>query len=196
MARKKQQEDYEQRLRDSFDHWQHLYEYGGQDPSWPDGTNLNLIRNHIYYYKHKIAETLAPGTYPEIYYRAVPPEVANDYMARSEEIRETAKASLVLYLSDENYQYLAKRIDSLNPQQAKQLCVRNVINYAAGLETAIKKDDLVTMRRHRNPDSYLSAFASCAEKVKNLKPPENEQLNLLYSSDDNEQDMEDEGWEM
>lgn len=197
MAKKKQQEDYEQQLRDSFDHWQHLYEYGGQDPSWPDGVNLNLVRNHIFYYKQKIEETMEPGAYPEIYHRAVPPEVSSDYMARSDEIRETAKASLALYLSDENYQYLSKRIDSLDPKQAKQLCVRNVLNYAVGLEMAIKEDDLVTMRRHRNPDTYLSSFASCAEKVRNLKPPENEQLNLFYSCDDyDEQEVDDEEWEM
>lgn len=197
MAKKKQQEDYEQQLRDSFDHWQHLYEYGGQDPSWSDGVNLNLVRNHIYYYKRKIKETMAPEAYPEIHHQATPPEVSDDYMAGSDEIRKTAKTSLTLYLSDKNYQYLSKRINSLDPKQAKQLCVRDVLDYAAGLEMAIKEDDLVTMRRHRNPDTYLSAFASCAEKVKNLKPPENEQISLFhFYDDDDEQDRDDEELEM
>lgn len=197
MARKKQQEDYEKQLRDSFDHWQQLYEYGGQDPFWPDGTNLNLVRNHIYYYKRKIEETMQPGEYPEIYHRAVPPEVPDDYIARSDEIRETAKASLAAYLSDENYQYLSKRIDSLDPKQAKQLSVRNVLGYADGLKIAIKEDDLVTMRRHRDPDTYLSSFASCAEKVRNLKPPENEQLSLFHFYDNRGgQDVDDEELEL
>lgn len=197
MAKKKQQEDYEKQLRESFDHWQNLYEYGGQDPFWPDGVNLNLVRNHIYYYKRKIEETMEPKAYPEIYHRARPPEVPDNYIARADEIREKANASLALYLSDGNYQYLSKRIDSLDPKQAKELSVRNVLGYAAGLEIAIEEDDLVTMRRHRNPDTYLSSFASCAEKVKNLKPPENEQISLFHSyDDDDEQDMDDEELEI
>lgn len=197
MAKKKQQEDYEKQLRASFDHWQNLYEYGGQDPFWPDGALLNLVRNHIYYYKYKIEETMEPKAYPEIYHRAIPPEVPKDYIAGADEIREKANASLALYLSDENYQYLSKRFDSLDPKQAKQLSVRNVLNYAVGLEIAIKEDDLVTMRRHRNPDTYLSSFASCVEKVKNLKPPENEQISLFHFNDVyDEQDMDDEELEM
>lgn len=197
MAKKKQQEDYEKSLRESFDRWQFIYEHGCNDPGWPDGTNLNLVRNHIYYYKRQIEETMKPEAYPEIYYRAIPPEVPNDYIAKADDIREKARASLVLYLNDKDYQYLAKRIDGLNPKQEKQLCVRNVLNYAQGLIMAIQKDDLVTMRRHRNPDSYLSSFKSCADKVRDLKPPENEQLNLFCSYDDfDEPDMDDEEWEM
>lgn len=198
MAKKKQQEDYEKSLRESFDRWQFIYEHGCNDPSWPDGVNLNLVRNHIFYYKRKIEETTEPWAYPEIYHQAAPPEVSDAYMARSAEIRETAGASLALYLSDGNYQYLSKRIDSLDPKQAKQLCVRNVLNYATGLEIAIKEDDLVTMRRHRNPDTYLSSFASCAEKLRNLKPPEHGQFSLFHfydgydepGMDDNEDELE------
>jgi hypothetical protein len=197
MAKKKQQEDYEQKLRDSFDHWQHLYEYGGQDPSWADGVNLNLVRNHIYYYKRQIEETMEPGSYPEIYYRARPPEVPNDYMARAGEIREKAQVSLSLYRADKEYRFLARRVDLLDPKDEKRLCVRNVLNYAAGLEMAIQEDDLVTMRRHLNPDSYLSSFKSCAEKVRDLKPPENEQLSLFHFYDGYDgQDMDEEELEM
>lgn len=197
MAKKKQQEDYEKSLRESFDRWQFIYEHGSNDPGWPDGTNLNLVRNHVIYYKRQIEETMKPEAYPEIYYRVIPPEVSNDYIAKADDIREKARASLVLYLNDKDYQYLAKRIDGLNPKQEKQLCVRNVLNYAQGLIMAIQKDDLVTMRRHRNPDTYLSSFKSCAEKVRNLKPPENEQLNLFCAYDDfDEPDMDDEELEM
>mgnify|MGYP000847428258 CR=1 FL=1 len=196
MAKKKQQEDYEKSLQESFDRWQHIYEHGCQDPFWPDGTNLNLVRTHIYIYKNKIEETMKPDTYPEIYYQAAPPEVSNDYIAKADDIREKAKASLALYLSDKDYQYLSKRVDGLDPKQEKKLHVRNVLNYALGLEMAIREDDLVTMRRHRNAENYLPSFKSCAEKVRNLKPPENEQINMFFTYDSydepdmNEDEME------
>lgn len=55
----------------------------------------------------------------------------------------------------------------------------------------------MTMRRHRNPDSYLSSFKSCAEKVRELKPPETGQISLFHIYDDfDEQDMDDEELEM
>lgn len=48
-----------------------------------------------------------------------------------------------------------------------------------GLEQAIASDDLISMRRHENPDRYIESFLECAEKVKSLKPIENEQLSLF-----------------
>ena len=30
-----------------YKQWHHYWTYGGQDPSWPDGCNMHLIRNHI-----------------------------------------------------------------------------------------------------------------------------------------------------
>lgn len=34
-------------LIDSFLRWEHIRTYGCQDPFYPDGENMNLIRNHI-----------------------------------------------------------------------------------------------------------------------------------------------------
>jgi hypothetical protein len=192
MAKKKTQEDYGKSLADSYAQWEHYYVNGGQDPFWPDGTNLNLIINHIRYYKGKIEETMQPEDYPEIYHHNLPPEVPQEYMARPEEIREAAKASLGRYLTDPDYQFLCRRVDGLNPKQAKEIHIRNVIGYAEGLEKAIQTDDLVSMRRHRNSDYYIESFSSCAEKVRNWKPPENEQLNLFNMVYDDEQEFEDE----
>lgn len=45
--RKKAKEDYAKQLEDSFNQWDHYRTQGGSDPFWPDGTNMNLIRNHI-----------------------------------------------------------------------------------------------------------------------------------------------------
>ncbi|MDR0819536.1 MAG: hypothetical protein LBN43_08210 [Oscillospiraceae bacterium] len=192
MAKKAQQEDYAQSLSQEFDQWERYYTHGGQDPFWADGVNLNLIRNHIFYYKHKIEETMKPSEYPNVYYRDEPPEVDPRYMARTDEIRKNAAASLERYLADPDYKFLCRRVESINPKQAKQICIRNVINYAQGLYDAIKRDDLVTMRRHERAEGYLKSFASCAEKVRNLKPPENEQLSMFGSYDGDEEEDEEE----
>lgn len=184
MAKKKAQEDFGEKLRQSYAHWQHLYENGGSDPTWPDGVNLNLVRNHIIYYKCQLEEA-HPTLYglPEVYYRDLPPEVDQEYMARPDEIRAAAKVSLARYQADPDYQYLCTRIDTMNPKDINKTCIANVIGYVTGLEQAISANDLVHMRRHRNAENYLDAFSSCAQKVKDLKPPENEQLSFFYHYD-------------
>ncbi|OLN30101.1 hypothetical protein DSOL_3233 [Desulfosporosinus metallidurans] len=191
MSRTKNNESSEAELQKSFDQWDALYEFGGHDPFWPDGVNLNLVRNHILYYKKQIEESCEPENYPAIYHRESPPEVSQDYMARADEIRENAKHSLALYKQDENYCFLLTRVDRIDPKEAKRLCVRNVINYTKSLEAAIASDDLVTMRRHENSERYLPSFEQCAQRVRELKLPENEQLSLfsLLLED------EDEPWE-
>lgn len=94
-------------------------------------------------------------------------------MARADEIRRKAKESFSLYLQDENYLYLWEMVSRVPPKEAKRLCVKNVIGYVSGLELAILNDNLVTMRQHGKADTYLSAFASCAEKVRELMGKEN-----------------------
>lgn len=65
------------------DHWNYINENGCNDPFWPDGSNINLTRNHIISYKRDIAE-LCEKTgmpLPEEYFLKVPPEVDMNYMA-------------------------------------------------------------------------------------------------------------------
>ena len=59
-----------------------------------------------------------------------------------------------------------------------------MLNYAQALETAIREDDLVTMRRHERADRYLDSFRSCAVKVRDVL--ESQELNLfaLAAQDD------------
>ncbi len=176
---KKEKNCHEVELQKAFDRWDELYSSGGNDPFWPDGVNLNLVRNHILYYKKEIEQTYEPQNYPPIYYRETPQEVPQDYMARSEEIRVNAKRSVELYKADPNYRFLLSRIDRLHPKDVKETCIQNVINYVKDLEQAIASDDLISMRRHENPNRYIEAFHECVEKVKLLKPIYNEQLSLL-----------------
>jgi len=59
-------EKFEKDLIYSFSQWQNQYENGSCDPTWSDGINLNLLRNHIIFYKRKLEEV---AYYPEVYYR-------------------------------------------------------------------------------------------------------------------------------
>ena len=194
---KKQQKDYAAQLQASFDSWNHLNVHGGSDPSWADGFNMNLVRNHILHGKREIEENMPSLSYPEIYYRETPPEVDGHYMARADEIRENAKKSFAAYKVDPDYQYLRSRVTRLTERQKKDTSIENVIGYAEGLEKAIEKDDLVTMRRHERTSGYLESFSSCAERVRNLAPVENEQMNIFadYTEDTPQEDDEDTDYE-
>ena len=194
MAKKKTPEDYTKSLTDSFTRWDYLYTYGGQDPFYTDGVNLNLVRNHILYFKGLIADTMPPERYPDIYFRETPQEVDPDYMARTDDILVRAKVSLNLYKANPDYRFLCREVNSLSPKNANLISIRNVICYARDLERAITDGDLVTMRRHENPEHYLDSFASCAKRLREL-PRENEQMSLFNYNENDYQDMEDEEME-
>ena len=152
-------------------HWDYLYQHGGSDPMWEDGCNLNLIRNHIVYYRRQCEDELQPGEYPAEYYDALPPEVDNKYMARVDEIRKNARSSLTVYLANEDYRYILKNLHRLSDEQKKSVCAVAVIGYAESLKTFIEKDMLVDMRRHENPERYVSSFSECRGKIEMLLGP-------------------------
>ncbi len=129
---------------------------------------MNLIRSHILSYKMKIEEEYDARTYPEIYYRDTPPEVPNDFMAKAAEIRARAQKALALYLEDENYLYLWEVKENIPKKTAEKLSLKSILGYASGLEYAILTDDLLTMRRHGNAEGYLSSFAFCAQRVREI----------------------------
>jgi hypothetical protein len=188
----KQQEDLAGELQKSFERWEHIKVHGCSDPLWSDGCNMNLVHNHIIFYKRRIEEAMPPEKYPEIYHRATPPEVDRDYMARQDEIRAGAKKSLAIYKANPDYQFLCRRVTRLTAKQRDKTCIDNVIGYVRGLEAAINADDLITMRRHEHAERYVDSFPSCAARVRDIKPPENEQMSLFGDYSDDE-DIETEG---
>lgn len=194
---KNQDEDYGLELQQSFDRWYDLYEHGGSDPLWEDGVNLNLVRNHILYYRRQLEEHPTLFGFPDAYYKDVPPVVDNSYMARSDEIRAAAKVSLAKYKADPNYRYIRQHYDDYTPKTRKRLCIDAVIGYATGLENYIKNDQLVDMRRHEHCERFLESFENCVQRMQET-PPESFQLTLFslddWSEDDecdeNEDDLE------
>lgn len=193
----KQKENPAEQLIERFARWDFLYENGGSDPCWPDGVNLNLVSNHIRYYKQRIEEEYPDGSYPEIYSRPTPPEVDNNYMAKPDEIRMAARKSLEIYKADEDYRYILSHISLLGAKDQKRLCAGNVLGYVSHLEDCIQKDDLVYQRLHGNADRYLDSFKGCAKQIRELLS-QKEQLPLLFSSagapqaDDSDEDMDEE----
>lgn len=70
-------------IEKSIAEWECIRENGCNDPQWPDGCNMNLVRNHIFYYKGKIKDLCDKYNQelPVEYFLPVPPEVDNKYMA-------------------------------------------------------------------------------------------------------------------
>lgn len=185
----KKEPDLAKILEDDYASWEYYKECGGSDPFHADGANMNLIRNHILYHKNQIEETYQndAARYPEIYFRKLPPEVANNYMANAGAIRDTARSVLEIYLSDSNFQYLVMNHELLNKKEAEKIAVNNVLGYASGLASALKKDDLVTMRRYtKGHQNYRESFAGCAEKMKAIlnnpeRKPDGQQVTLFQN---------------
>lgn len=64
-------------IHKSIDRWREIRDKGCSDPTWPDGTNMNLVRNHIIYYKIQIEEICDETgfPYPDEYFVELPPKV-------------------------------------------------------------------------------------------------------------------------
>ena len=71
-----------------FQQWNDISGQGCQDPGWPDGTNMNLIRNHIIFWYKQLDEKNSADTQTSLFdnpieeesRRPVPPEVSDQYM--------------------------------------------------------------------------------------------------------------------
>ena len=83
-------EQLEEEIASSFKHWEDIKEHGCQDPSFPDGVNMNLVRNHIIYWYQFLQEKFSAENSQlsmfdtksnPIYKRTFPPIVPNSYMA-------------------------------------------------------------------------------------------------------------------
>lgn len=83
---KKEKKEYKSTIEDlerKFESYYYVMRHGTNDPFWPDGSNLWLIRNHIIYDKRKIKEICETNNIPvpNIAKRLTPEEVSQDYMA-------------------------------------------------------------------------------------------------------------------
>ncbi len=193
MSKRGPKTDYAAELEKSYAQWDEVFTRGGSDPFWTDGVNLELVRNHILYYKEQLAkqENSLFGL-PDIYYRELPPEVDCNYMARPGEIRENARKAMEIIDADENLKFVREQSVSLSEKQIKQWSIPAIINYAENLRRAIAKDDLVIMRRYEHLDSYLESFEAAAQKIKNPECTRRINDNLTICDPEEDEDFEEE----
>ena len=83
-------------IAEAVAHWKDIKENGCHDPFWPDGVNMNLVRNHIIYYLNQIADLDTQPMQLSMFNMGydgkahvnvmedsrIPPKVSDDYMAR------------------------------------------------------------------------------------------------------------------
>lgn len=164
---KHRKEELAESLRESYARYCHIAEHGCSDPLYEDGTNLNLVRNHIINYKRQCETELATADYPKEYYLDTPEEVEQHYMVRPEEIRKQAKEALRTYEADKNYRYLRNVVNGLTEEQGKATYIYRVLSYTTALRESIEKDDLVAMRRHRTCYA-VDSFKECRKRVESI----------------------------
>ena len=188
MSKREKTVDYGAELENLYERWDHLYEHGGSDPFWSDGSNANMIRNQIIFCKRRIEEQNSLFLLPDCFYREIPPELPRDYMARPDEIRENARKALAVIDADENLKFVREQSKNLSEKQLKQLCIPAIIGYSENIRKAIAEDDLITMRRYERPDRYLDSFHSAAEKMRSFEISENGNGQLpVYEAEDEEE---------
>lgn len=179
MAKKNRNEDYTASLQERFDRWDSVYQNGCRDPFWSDGVNLNLIRNHIIFYKSELEKSITDGEYPEIYYRDTPPKVDSNYIARPNEIRENARKTLLEFEANTDLKFIKRKMLSVDDKFLKKIYASAVIGYEENLKCAIENDDLIGMRRYEHYEHYMDAFQKCAEKLREYSAPENSQISVF-----------------
>lgn len=197
-------------LANEFRCWDNLYQHGGSDPFWPDGMNLNLVRNHIIYYKHQMEDllkeddddlslTLFPLQYPEIYYRETPNAVDPNYMAKANEIRLRAMEQLALYEQNPNFRYILDHHNEVFPKgetkatKAAGLSVGKTAGFHR-YRAYVMDDDLVSMRRCFREDYEVKAkrWEIYANELRSFLSGHHSQDNVVEEEDPEEDFGDDE----
>lgn len=169
--------ELEKRLEQEFERWNDLYENGGSDPFWSDGSGLFLVRNHILACKGDI-ESLCNEYglgFPDICRRETPEPVDMDYMARKDEIRAGAENTLSVLLEDESYRYLKSLEDMVKgftKRNGMGREIRDLVEHYIGkldeLERYLNEGDYVGMRRYERCGNEVEWFAEAARKVRDM----------------------------
>ena len=76
-------QELEAELQERHECWNYILTHGTSDPYWPDGVNINLVRNHCKYYRRLIKNLCEKHglPLPPIYEKPLPPKMPQDFMA-------------------------------------------------------------------------------------------------------------------
>ncbi|MCR0328075.1 hypothetical protein MKA58_11795 [[Clostridium] innocuum] len=173
-------EDPVKELEKAHQHWKDIYENGCFDPSWSDGVNLNLVRNHMFYYQRIIEGIYGDGEKPSIYYAKIPDKVDMDYMARKDEILERAADFYTQCSKMQEIQDLLLASDYLSEKEISELRIGMTVCRYRQLGKAILENDYVKMRNLSwNAEERLQDIQSVHERLMNRSHYEGEQLSLF-----------------
>jgi len=169
-------EQLETAIDNSLNRWNDIYSNGCKDPTWEDGVNLNLIRNHILYYckvlERKAAEPLQMSLFDtDVSLEAegrIPPIVDNKYMAKPEELRKNAEKCLEAILADENYNYILSIGCQLSLAQKKKVCYDNVIRYPESITIALNTSNYPRMRSFQNTENWIKSYTEIRTRIEEV----------------------------
>lgn len=177
---KKSKEELILKLEEEFHHYDEVFQNGCNDPLYSDGVNLNLIRNHIIYTKRKIEESFTVEEYPDIYYRRTPKEVPYHYMTRPDEIRKKANEILEMFMNYAHLDEFKNACYYLDENQLFDTGIRGALCTIHNLDEAIRKDNLVEMRRlSANPEEKIKDFEKAFENLNEINMEEERQISLF-----------------
>lgn len=164
-----------------YQRWQFVYENGCKDPNWEDGMNLNLLRNHLLYYKRKMSKLCAENGLdkPQILFRHLPPALPREYMARRDEIWLEAGEALYQIDNSEVVKELRQWSTRLTSQQADKIGISAFFARISYCGIAFGSDQYLVMRNLvQNAEHLLAAADELLKAAKNM-PSEPWQLSLF-----------------
>lgn len=173
-------EDPVKELEKAHKHWKDLYENGCYDPSWADGVNLNLVRNHMLNYQKEIENLYSNKEKPSVYFEEIPEEVNDDYMARKDEILKKAISLCDMYCELKEVQDVLSAEEYLSKKEFNDLHIQIDVNCVRGLKQAIHKQDYVEMRCiSRNFEENIHRILEVHEQIMNKQHEEGQQMNIF-----------------
>ena len=167
--------------KQSYERWTEIRQNGCRDPCWTDGVNLNLVRNHIIYYKRQMAtlykeQGVEP---PPVLLRELPPRLDPKFMANADEIRRRATDIMTKIKEMPELNKLKVIYLRLSPVQRSQSGCQYVMNWVSRLKSAIEHDELVVMRIHIWQAEYMNEKMCEALTKAEAMPHEPYQLSLF-----------------
>lgn len=157
-------------LKETYQEWKKIYEEGSSAPHYTDGYLLNSCRIKILGYKESLStvHTVEEELLPEEFFMETPPEVPEEYMARTKEIWIHALEAYQSYLENEDYQYLTAVLDSLDKDIRSNSYIDTVIGYVKDLRDSFLKRDYVYLRTHEKGD-FIEIFSTCRKSIEEMK---------------------------
>ncbi len=159
----------ERDLHNQYVRWNDILINGCRDPFVSDGLNMQKIRRRIIQVRRQIKRLYPLRDQPISLEYLLPPVVKEDFMARSNEIRENAQKTLWILRNSKDYVYIAQNFLLLTGKDKEtEEYIQTILREIECFSEDIEKDDLLKLRRNETPDWILSGLKIAAAKVENL----------------------------